>query len=298
MDIEDLRLFLVIARFNNLQKAAIETHKTAGALSKVVKRLEVKLNSEIFDRRGRNIVLNQRGERFRQYALHMVHESDQMLSEFGQLKDKTQVNISGPSVLVQYYLPELLKQLSSEAFDLNLNVAWEGHALNQVEHGAAHLALATQFAALERGTSNELKSIALAETEFKVVADRNHGIFSDFPDGRILSEELLSYGFACPNVSPFCGIKRGIGSDGWHDDVMPRNIAFRCDDFNLLILLVKQGAALAYVPDFIAKQHHLAIVEVIDNTHINKEIIELFYQPSKSSGWLNHLIASIATEST
>jgi len=298
MDIDDLRLFLAIARLNNLQKAAIETNKTAGALSKVVKRLEVKLNNEIFDRRGRNIILNQRGERFRQYAQHMVHESDQMLSEFGHLKDKTQVNISGPSVLVQFYLPELLEKLPSEAFDLSFNVAWEGHALNQVEHGAAHLALATQFAALERGTSSELKSIALAEIEFKVVANKNHTIFADFPDGHLLSEQLLSYGFACPNVSPFCGIKRGIGSDGWRDDVMPRNIAFRCDDFNLLILLVKQSAALAYVPDFIAKQHDLAIIEVIDNIYINKEVIELFYQPSKAFGWLNHLISSIATEST
>jgi DNA-binding transcriptional LysR family regulator len=59
MDIDDLKKFLVVAKESNLQSASRELHVTAGALSKVVKRLETKLGTPLFDRIGRSIVLNQ-----------------------------------------------------------------------------------------------------------------------------------------------------------------------------------------------------------------------------------------------
>lgn len=295
MDIEDLRQFLVISKLNNLQVAAVELNKTAGALSKVIKRLETTLDTQLFDRKGRNIVLNQQGERFCQYAQHIVHESDQVLSEFGHRDKKTKVNITGPSVLMQFWLPQLMERLSSTHYELNLHIDWEGEALNQVENGMMHIALATKFAVLERSNASDLSSITLGETVFKVVAATNHHLFNDFPNGQITSEQLLPYVFACPSVSPFCGIKRGVGSDGWQDEKVPRTIGFRCNDFSVLMSLVKQGRALAYVPDFIAKQQDLSVVEVTNCQHLNKENIALYYKPSMAAGWLNKLIDSITT---
>ncbi len=293
MDIEDLRQFLVIAQVNNLQLAAIEVNKTPGALSKVIKRLEVKLATQLFDRSGRNIILNQRGERFRQYALHIVHESDQVLSEFGSLENKIKVNISGPSVLVQFWLPQLVKQFSRDKYDINLHIDWEGQALNQVENGLMHIALATKFAALERSSNSELASVILGKTSYQVVAAQQHPLFNSYPDGKLTSQQLQQFTFACPSVSPFCGIKRGVGSDGWQDGKVKRVIGFRCNDFSVLISLVKEGQALAYVPDYIAMQHGLKLVEVIDYHEVNKEDIALYYKPSMAAGWLSQLISAI-----
>ena len=73
LDTEDLRKFLVIAKHNNLQQASATLNVTPGALSKVIKRLEIKLNTQLFKRIGRNIKLNQQGEKFRHYALNLVH---------------------------------------------------------------------------------------------------------------------------------------------------------------------------------------------------------------------------------
>jgi len=58
--------------------------------------------------------------------------------------------------------------------------------------------------------------------------------------------------------------------------------------------LVSQGDALAYVPDFIAEQYGLNIVDIIDYHQVNKEVIALYYKPSKATGWLNKFIHSIA----
>jgi len=203
MDIEDLRQFLVIAQVNNLQLASLELNKTAGALSKVIKRLETKLNTQLFDRSGRNIILNLHGERFRQYAQHIVHESDQVLSEFGNVSSKIKVNITGPSVLVQFWLPQLIEKLGKDNCEVNLQVDWEGQALNQVENGMMHIALATQFASFDRSNSSDLSSVVLGETVFSVVAAANHTLFKDHPDGKINSAQLQDYTFACPSVSPF-----------------------------------------------------------------------------------------------
>lgn len=82
MDIDDLRKFLVIADCNNLQQAAGSLNLTPGALSKIIKRIELKLNTRLFDRAGRNILLNQQGEKFRIYAANLVHEAEQAISEF------------------------------------------------------------------------------------------------------------------------------------------------------------------------------------------------------------------------
>jgi len=294
MDIEDLRQFLVIAQVNNLQLASLELNITAGALSKVIKRLETKLNTQLFDRSGRNIILNLQGERFRQYAQNIVHEFDQVLSEFGSVSNKIKVNITGPSVLVQFWLPQLIEKLGKDNCEVNLQVDWEGQALNQVENGMMHMALATQFASFERSNNSDLTSVVLGETVFRVVAAENHTLFNDYPDGQINCSQLQDYIFACPSVSPFCGIKRGVGSDGWQDEKVPRTIGFRCNDFSVLMSLVSQGDALAYVPDFIAEQYGLNVVEVSDINHVNKEVIALYYKPSKAAGWLNKFIHSIA----
>ena len=112
MDTEDLRKFLVIAKHNNLQQASATLNVTPGALSKVIKRLEIKLNTQLFKRIGRNIKLNQQGEKFRHYALNLVHEADQAISEFNGSTKNTVVNLSGPSLLLQHYLPLLLSQFN------------------------------------------------------------------------------------------------------------------------------------------------------------------------------------------
>ena len=50
--------------------------------------------------------------------------------------------------------------------------------------------------------------------------------------------------------------KRGEGSEGWQDAQYPRTIGFRCNDFSVLMSLVKQNLALAYAPDFIAEHNY------------------------------------------
>lgn len=296
MDTEDLNKFLIVAETSNLQTASEQLNITAGALSKTIKRIETKLNIRLFDRVGRNIRLNQHGEKFRHYASHLVHEAEQAISEFSGDRNKTLVKMVGPSLLLQHYIPKLTLGLNKEHYDYSVESVWEGRAIAQVNTGQAHLALVTRFALEESSYREDLASIYLGTSEFKVVAAVQHPLLKRFPDGEVTVEQLREFGFACPSVSPFCGIKRGIGSDGWRDDKVPRTITYRCSEFSVLMSLVNNGIALAYVPDFVARNAGLVIIDVVGCEHSCQEHIELIYKPSLAAGWLHRFTGSIAIE--
>ena len=177
---------------------------------------------------------------------------------------------------------------------LTLDASWEGQAITMVATGQAHLGVVTRFALEGSSQSADFARIPIGNSNFLVVASKCHPLFKQYTDGKVSASQLQPFGFACPSVSPFCGIERGIGSDGWRDEQVPRTIAYRCNDFSVLMSLVKQGLALAYVPDFVARGLDLNIVKLTDLDHDVKEDIELIFKPSLASGWLNRLTHLIA----
>ncbi|WDT85799.1 LysR family transcriptional regulator [Alteromonas sp. 009811495] len=293
MDTDDLKKFIEIANCGNLQRASVKLNVTAGALSKVVKRLENTLGTTLFDRIGRNIVLNSQGAKFRQYALHIVHETEQAISEFIGADHTTTVKLSGPAILLQHQLSDIVKGLHSMSLEFNVDAVWEGQALSHVSTGQSHLALVTKAGLQEHGARSELTSISLGKTTYCVVAGKSHPIINSLIDGNVSMEGLSSFGFACPNVSPLCGIRRGMGSDGWHDEKMPRYIQYRCNDFSTLISLVRRGLALAYVPEFVATTEELATINIVESQSCNEEEVVLVYKPSLANGWLNRLMQTL-----
>lgn len=291
MNISDLRKFLLIAQVNHLQQASLQLNQTTGALSKTIKRLEAQLNTPLFDRAGRNIVLNQQGEKFRFYAQHIVDEADKALSDFVGDSHKVQVNIAGPALLMQHSLMAVMQQLAANRFELNLQVDWEGQALSLLSSGQADVALVTELSVSEN--RDDLAAVPLGQMQFQLAASAEHVLFDTFRSSELSVKALAEFAFACPSVSPFCGIKRGVGSDGWRDDKAPRKIGFRCNDFAVLMMLVQQGRALAYVPDFIVEQYGLRPIDVYDYDFSYQESIVLAYQPRLAVSWLIELVESM-----
>tara|TARA_Y100001956_G_scaffold24270_1_gene24043 strand:- start:104 stop:1009 length:906 start_codon:yes stop_codon:yes gene_type:complete len=300
MDIEDLRKFIIVARHENLHIASKQLAVTSGALSKIIKRLESKLQTQLFDRVGRGILLNVQGRKFLGYASQLVHETDQAISEFKGDSQRSTITIAGPSLLLQHYLPALADQLSAPHFQFKVNACWEGRALEDTMKGNCDLGIVTPLAARDSEDSASLRSIPLGSSSYVVAASGNHPLFNSNSNttSQIDCKTLHNFAFACPYVSPFCGVKRGIGSDGWRDDSVPRQIKYRCNDFGTMMAIVEHGLALAYVPDFIATKHKLSVVDVMDYPHHYEESFELVYKPSFAFGWLNRFVDSLTTATT
>lgn len=292
MNLEDLRKLIHIAHSENVQATAIDLSITAGALSKTIKKIESQLNCRLFDRIGRNIRLNNQGEKFINYATKLVHEYDQMCSEFTQNKVKQRLKIAGPSVLLNHAMNNILAFLPHHNTEVSIEAAYEGQALKLVVNGQADVAIVTKEA-LSNPLHQEIKSVDIGQTTFTLIAAKTHQVFMDASSGETTMDKILSYPFVCPSNSPFCGIERGIGSDGWPDQQYQRKILCRTDDFSSLLSLVKQGDVLAYVPDFVIKNNDLRAINSPEYDYHYQESFCLIYKPSLAHGWLNQLILNI-----
>ena len=72
MNIEQLRYFQLTASFQHMSKAADMLNISQPALGSNIRRLEIELGVPLFDRVGRNIVLNSYGEEFLKSANSII----------------------------------------------------------------------------------------------------------------------------------------------------------------------------------------------------------------------------------
>ena len=84
MELLQLRYFRTAAKFENFSKAAAYHMIPQSAISKTVKKLELELNCQLFDRNGKNISLNSNGRNFLKHvdkALNTLDEGINKLKE-------------------------------------------------------------------------------------------------------------------------------------------------------------------------------------------------------------------------
>lgn len=78
MEIQQLRYFLVAARYQHVTKAAEEIHIAQPALSQIIKRLESEVGTSLFEKNGRNITLTPEGKILQEEALKILKTIDEL----------------------------------------------------------------------------------------------------------------------------------------------------------------------------------------------------------------------------
>lgn len=82
MTIQQLRQFCILAEYENITSASKALFVTQPALSMVLKNVESELGTPLFDRKGRNIYLNQSGKDFYNFAKRTLADYDALLEKF------------------------------------------------------------------------------------------------------------------------------------------------------------------------------------------------------------------------
>ncbi|NMH59420.1 LysR family transcriptional regulator [Alteromonas ponticola] len=288
MNITDIEKVLNVAATENLQLSARQLHLTPGALSKIIKRVEATLHVQLFDRLNNTLKLNQHGKGFVRDATQLLLDYQQIESRYQHEHAVHQLTIAGPPVIINYWFFKLFNQVNQQNLTIQIKAAFEGHAVKLINQGMAHIAIVTGQALSEKHP--DLHAVRLSGSVFQVAADKRHPILQKYSDGHLPRKDLDALAFAVPAVSPFCGIERGIGSDGWRDDKIPRLIRYRCDDFDSLIKLVKQGWTLSYLPDYVIQEEGFSKLTVKDCPFTCHEDIYLVWRGTMVDGWLNKLI--------
>lgn len=297
MNLTDLRVFTVVARHDSLHAAAEELHLTPSAVSKALRRLEEELGLPLFDRSTRQLVLNERGSLLLERARTLLDLAEQARIDLQGERADMDCRIGGPAVLLWRHGGGLATGLQPyPAARLHLRPLFEGEALAALARGELHAALVTQEALDSPHWSPQWEATDLGELALSVIAASRHPLARK---GRkpVQAVDVLDHPFASPARSLFCGVARGSRSDGWRDDLLPRSIRYWADDLQVLLGFVREGRALAYLPDFAAGEHGLVGIPVVDLGFSSTEQVRLVWNPQRAPRWMRELAASLAQRS-
>jgi DNA-binding transcriptional LysR family regulator len=75
IDLRHMRSFLAIVEERNFSRAALRSHISQSALSKQIKAVETKLETKVFDRQARQVVVTKSGRVFKRQVIHALEHS-------------------------------------------------------------------------------------------------------------------------------------------------------------------------------------------------------------------------------
>jgi DNA-binding transcriptional LysR family regulator len=302
MTLNDLRLFAAAARHASLVLAADTCHVTPSAMSRAIQRLEAELRTSLFDRVGKGLQLNEAGVRLQRHVLDLLARIEQARSEFVGSGFRVQCRVAAPPLLQRLFGTSLVAALTDRYPDSSVDFenAYENNAAQAVAQGSADFALVTDEALQHDGTTTAmgLEAVQLCRLDMHLAIGRSHPLAG--PAGQpvsVTTAALAEHDFACPARSLFCGLKRGVGSDGWRDDALSRRIRYRVDDLQVLIELVQAGRALAYLPDRLVEATGLQHATVSDCPFSCEETVSLLWRPTSASGWQHAVVDALVKAS-
>jgi DNA-binding transcriptional LysR family regulator len=107
LDLGALRIFLAVAHERSFSRAAAKVHRTQPAVSQAVRRLEVELGEQLFDRSSKNGTLTEAGRMLQNYGQRLVRLAEETESAVRELRDlrRGRVLIGANEAAVHTLLP-------------------------------------------------------------------------------------------------------------------------------------------------------------------------------------------------
>jgi DNA-binding transcriptional LysR family regulator len=143
LDIDLLKTFIAIAETGGFTRAAEEVHKTQGAVSMQMKRLEDILRRPVFVREGRQNRLTPDGERLLDYARRIVRLHNEAVISFAKPEITGIVRFGVPDDYADNLLPEFMARFSRTHPMVQVDVDCEGSSklIERTRNGERDLAL-------------------------------------------------------------------------------------------------------------------------------------------------------------
>lgn len=235
MDIQQLKYFYTIAQYESLSKAAQKLHTSQPSLSRNLRALEVELGTTLFDRVGRNIVLNETGR----FALERISAS---LNSIEAIKSDVDQFVHDKNLSVDIYSPvpmgeieEIIIGFKKEYPNVRLRMAsWPSERLKNIQPSITFFASPI--------VHKEPNYLLLGEEEVVVAVARDNPLakktsvqlasLKDAPFVRVLSD------------SPFYGITSHMFLEAGFE---PNTVA-EDQDYNRVLAYVANDFGIALAP--------------------------------------------------
>ena len=147
MNLETLRGFWAVCQHGSFTKAANSLFLTQPAVSQQVKSLEGELGIQLFEKRGRELVLTPAGEEVREGAEKVFGQIEQIREAVDDIKGlrRGRINVAASDTVVMYLFPEWLKKFRKSFPKIEVHLAGESSSVveKMVLRGECDLGLIT-----------------------------------------------------------------------------------------------------------------------------------------------------------
>lgn len=287
MEMFELRYFLAVAGFENVNRAAENIHVSAGSLSKAIGRLEEELQTPLFFKSGRGIKLTPQGQHLKKKAALILQlEEDVRLELMGKEVGSLNIYISSEEILQTTFGITLAKTINSLYPNARTQflLRTEAKAIEQVKDGEVHLALVTSEA------PPDVTSKIISKVEFRTCASKEHPLLKKYSGRQTIPvEELLQYPFVSPDTAILGKITKSSSIDGWRDDKFTRQIKYKVCGLKLMENLVQSGLALGYLPDYFIESAGLISLKISGCPYSCQQTVRLIAKDPSALSWLNKL---------
>lgn len=242
MELLQLQYFQVVARLENMTRAAEELHIAQPSLSKTIARLEAQVGVPLFERQGRKIKLNQFGQLFLKRVNQSLLALEEGLQEISDL-----IGAEYGSVVIGTATSRLLPGLIRQYLSLHphvkfrlLQIVQHTELLQQLHNGDIDLSISSLPLSGESIICEPLtcEEIFLAIPLGHRLADQQCVVLSE------LEEEPLIYYTAETGL-------RKILDDFCQEARFTPQIAFECTTPEITCGLVNAGLGIAFLPDYL-----------------------------------------------
>ncbi len=143
LKLEALEQFVCVARTKNFTRAADELHLSQSALSRAIQKLEEQLGQPLFERKPREVVLTELGERLLERAREILRLVEDTFAELSESGRRGRIRLGTIPTIAPYFLPGLLGDFAEKHPDISVIVQEDTteNLIKRCSHGELDLAI-------------------------------------------------------------------------------------------------------------------------------------------------------------
>lgn len=246
LNLHHLRLFRAVAREGTLTAAARALNISQSAVSTQIKALETDLGHDLFERRGRNLVLTEAGRIALDYAEQIFRASEQLTATFRAVGGQRKVLRIGALATLSrnFQMRFLAPLLGRDDVEVVLRSGTQAALLRALEALRIDVLLTNQVPARDAASPYLVRR--LAEQPVSLVGSRTRLALAAQGLPMLLSRAPLI--LPTPETALRAGFDALVESLG----IVPR-IAAEADDMAMLRLLARSDAGVAVIPPIVVR---------------------------------------------
>ena len=284
LNLHHLRLFRATAREGTLTAAARALNISQSAVSTQIKALEADLGHDLFERRGRNLVLTEAGRIALDYADQIFLASDQLMATFRAVGGQRKVlRIGALATLSRNFQMRFLAPLiGRDDVEVVLRSGTQPSLLRALEAMSIDVLLTNLVPARDAASPYLVRRIA--EQPVSLVGARSRLALAAQGLPRLLTTAPLIL------PTPETALRAGFDALIERMGIVPR-IAAEADDMAMLRLLARSDAGVAVIPPIVV-QDELAGGLLYELFQL-PDLAEVFYAVTIRRTFPNPLLAEV-----